>query len=462
MGQLLLATYFISLLTLSIGSEIVEYNLKSCDRIQYIFNFTKGLPNSLHCPYLIGKLPNTNYLLYDVNPPEGFNLRRDVYIRLAVFARHLTRRKVFRNFRLVLPPWRRLYHWKSNHVEQTSIPWEQFFDIESMRRFAPILDFPEFLQEIAQFGLAEAPNVPVHQVFQLLHFEDMFEQGVFDEKYKFEPDCHKEHYLPGYLLQQPILLEHKFACVRYQGSVNLLESVLQQHIAKSISAQTANDVKVFAILNAETVLHDQWGSKEFWRARRSMRFAAPLIKTAEEYRARVLNSNTIEEHVQRPPMWEVERSYREAMGGNYLAVHFRRGDFVHGRQKTTPTLMSAATQIRAQMQLLNLTTVYVATDATSMELTNLKAYLQRVRMRRFTPETLTQKMLIKDGGQAIIDQMICAHARHFIGTFESTFTYRIYEEREILGFPKHTTFNTLCKNATLANCEKNSEWPIVY
>ena len=27
------------------------------------------------------------YVLYDVNPGEGFNLRRDVYMRMAVFVR---------------------------------------------------------------------------------------------------------------------------------------------------------------------------------------------------------------------------------------------------------------------------------------------------------------------------------------------------------------------------------------
>ena len=30
---------------------------------------------------------NTRYVLYDVNPGEGFNLRRDVYMRMAVFVR---------------------------------------------------------------------------------------------------------------------------------------------------------------------------------------------------------------------------------------------------------------------------------------------------------------------------------------------------------------------------------------
>ena len=30
----------------------------------------------------------TKYILYDINPGEGFNLRRDVYMRMAVFVRY--------------------------------------------------------------------------------------------------------------------------------------------------------------------------------------------------------------------------------------------------------------------------------------------------------------------------------------------------------------------------------------
>ncbi|XP_004519211.1 GDP-fucose protein O-fucosyltransferase 2 [Ceratitis capitata] len=436
------------------------YDTTTCDKLQEIFSLKENQLTKHQCPKSIGKRANTIYLLYDVNPPEGFNLRRDVYIRLAVFIRQLARRKPFQNVRLVLPPWRRLFHWKSSHLPQYSLPWSQFFDVESMRRYAPVLDFSEFLDDISKFGLLETPYIQVQNVFKLFHFQDMFEQGVFHEKFQIISECRKEEHLHDFLLQQPMLWEKNFTCLRYQGSVNLLGDLLRQQL--NHAAMQTNDVKVFAILNAEVVLHDQWGDREFWRARRSMRFAEPLVKIAEEYRMRELNSNKALERVQRPPIWEEERPFRAAVGGNYLAVHIRRGDFARGRQNTTPTLKSAATQIRARMELLNLTTVYIATDASGMELTNLKAYLQRVRMRRFTPESLAQKALILDGGQAIIDQLICAHARHFIGTFESTFTYRIYEEREILGFLRKTTFNTLCKNASRGNCEYNSIWPIVY
>lgn len=53
--------------------------------------------------------------------------------------------------------------------------------------------------------------------------------------------------------------------------------------------------------------------------------------------------------------------------------------------------------------------------------------------------------------------------RFFIGTYESTFTYRIYEEREIMGFPTVMTFNTFCKtHYENNNCQKNPVWRIAY
>jgi len=39
----------------------------------------------------------------------------------------------------------------------------------------------------------------------------------------------------------------------------------------------------------------------------------------------------------------------------------------------------------------------------------------------------------------------CFNFRYFIGTHESTFTFRIQEDREIIGFLPKTTFNLLCK-----------------
>lgn len=56
--------------------------------------------------------------------------------------------------------------------------------------------------------------------------------------------------------------------------------------------------------------------------------------------------------------------------------------------------------------------------------------------------------------------MFC-FTRFFIGTKESTFSFRIQDEREILGFDPTTTFNRLC-NDKEKECEQPSQWKIVY
>lgn len=48
-----------------------------------------------------------------------------------------------------------------------------------------------------------------------------------------------------------------------------------------------------------------------------------------------------------------------------------------------------------------------------------------------------------------------------MGSRESTFTFRIQEEREIMGFSTDTTFGMLCKDGKF-DCEKGSIWKIVY
>ena len=427
------------------------------------FNFVTHEPRKPYCPLDIKDKNNTIYLLYDVNPPEGFNLRRDVYIRLAVFMRQLHSQHSYGNIHLVLPPWRRLYHWKSHHIEQDNLPWEYFFNIESLKRFAPVLDFSEFVTEYEKFGF-EKERLPVHKVLQLKHFKDMLENGVFMDKWKLSDDCPQSSNVlqSSFLKEHPLWLKDpQIQCVNYQGSASLLKNVINR-----IMENLENDSmpKVIAILNAEVVLHEHWADREFWRARRSMRFADNLMKIADDFRLINFNSTNLSDNVQRPPMWEYESSEHsgKALGGSYLCVHLRRGDFLYGREKTTPTLKSAALQIKYYLQSYSLNTVFLATDATAFEIKNLKSYIPRYRVVRFTPESLYQKSLIKDGGIAIIDQLICSHSRLFLGTYESTFTYRIYEQREILGFPKETTFNTLCKKSNMENCQRNSIWPIIY
>lgn len=82
------------------------------------------------------------YLLYDVNPPEGFNLRRDVYVRIASLLKTLRKSE---NWVLVLPPWGRLYHWQSPDILQVRIAWSEFFDIPSLNKNIPVIEYEQFL-----------------------------------------------------------------------------------------------------------------------------------------------------------------------------------------------------------------------------------------------------------------------------------------------------------------------------
>lgn len=133
---------------------------------------------------------------------------------------------------------------------------------------------------------------------------------------------------------------------------------------------------------------------------------------------------------------------------------------------------------------MNLTTAFIASDCTGKEFYDLKGYLRQYHVVKFTPSSDAEREKLKPGGIAIVDQIVCSYARYnsrrrsmslmnfnqhfcfnfrfFIGTYESTFTYRIYEEREILSFPSSTTFNTFCKTPNDPDCPQNSVWQIVY
>ena len=54
------------------------------------------------------------------------------------------------------------------------------------------------------------------------------------------------------------------------------------------------------------------------------------------------------------------------------------------------------------------------------------------------------------------------HCRYFIGTGVSTFTFRINEERQILGFDPKMTYNRFCGHGEEPDCEQPSVWNIVY
>lgn len=57
----------------------------------------------------------------------------------------------------------------------------------------------------------------------------------------------------------------------------------------------------------EIALHDEYGSKEYWKARRSMRYNSELYNIAKNYRKSFLNSTDENDNTDRPADWTKEK-----------------------------------------------------------------------------------------------------------------------------------------------------------
>ena len=174
------------------------------------------------------------YVLYNVNAAEGFNLRRDVYIRLAVFMRQLQAKEGFKNVKLVLPPFLRLYHWRSQDIDQNHIQfWNHFFDLASLQRFANVIDIWQYFNEIKTKSRQNLVNID--RLIQLQNFPNLFENGKFVEKYHInytkpyvDLDEKSSHHTFGY----GNFSVNKYSLVSYQGSVQMLTSLINEMMSE--------------------------------------------------------------------------------------------------------------------------------------------------------------------------------------------------------------------------------------
>ena len=156
------------------ASAMLILAISLCCLGQDVFDVGTG-ESSSHRKFGVARGNNTKYLIYSVNPGEGFNLHRDVHMRVAVVVKNL-RETLKEDWVLVLPPWQRMYHWKSN-IPQSDLPWKLFFDLESLNEFVPSIEFEDFLEE------AE------YVVDQVIHLQGI-EWTKFEEKWK-EEECKK-------------------------------------------------------------------------------------------------------------------------------------------------------------------------------------------------------------------------------------------------------------------------------
>ncbi|XP_036302110.1 GDP-fucose protein O-fucosyltransferase 2 isoform X2 [Pipistrellus kuhlii] len=385
------------------------------------------------------------YLLYDVNPPEGFNLRRDVYIRMASLLKILMKHE---EWVLVLPPWGRLYHWQSPDIHQVRIPWSDFFDLDSLNKNIPVMEYEDFI--------GENGGPFIEQIYVLQGYAEGWKEGTWEEKVDERPcldtplysqDQHE--YFRGWFWGYEETRGLKVSCLSVQGSASIIAPVLLRNT-------TARSVMLD---RAENLLHNHYGGKEYWDTRRSMVFAKHLRAVGDDFRIKYLNSSNKADRIPDEEDWtKMKVQLGSSLGGPYLAVHLRRKDFTWGHREDVPSLERAVRKIRSLMRIHGLDRVFVATDAVRTECEELKELLPE--LVRFEP-TWEELELFKDGGVAIIDQWICAHARFFIGTSVSTFSFRIHEEREILGLDPNTTYNRFCGDSE-KSCEQPTHWRVVY
>ncbi|XP_039611253.1 GDP-fucose protein O-fucosyltransferase 2 isoform X1 [Polypterus senegalus] len=401
--------------------------------------------SAVHSAAAFSVATDRRYLLYDVNPPEGFNLRRDVFIRMASLMKALLKKGPWV---LVLPPWGRLYHWQTPDIYQVRIPWGDFFDLDSLNMNIPVIEYEHFI--------AESGGPFIEQVYVLQNYAEGWTDGKWEEKVDERPCIEqlmyskdKQGYYRGWFWGYEETRGLNVTCLSAQGHASIVVPILLRNT-------TARSVMLD---RAETLLHDHYGAKDYWDTRRSMVFAKHLRLVGDEFRSRYLDSNDVDDKTDYNEDW-TKRKIRSgyAKGGPYLAIHLRRKDFLWGHREDVPSLPAAVNTIRDIMKKHKLDKVFIATDADDDELEKISKLLPE--MRRYEP-TWEEMELYKDGGVAIIDQWICAHARYFIGTSVSTFSFRIHEEREILGFDPKTTYNRFCGDNE-KDCEQPTHWKIVY
>uniref|UniRef100_A0A2K6DN97 GDP-fucose protein O-fucosyltransferase 2 n=1 Tax=Macaca nemestrina TaxID=9545 RepID=A0A2K6DN97_MACNE len=146
-------------------------------------------PGQSAADILSGAASRRRYLLYDVNPPEGFNLRRDVYIRIASLLKTLLKTE---EWVLVLPPWGRLYHWQSPDIHQVRIPWSEFFDLPSLNKNIPVIEYEQFIAVCFVVSLRstrdkESGGPFIDQVYVLQSYAEGWKEGTWEEKVDERP-----------------------------------------------------------------------------------------------------------------------------------------------------------------------------------------------------------------------------------------------------------------------------------
>lgn len=252
----------------------------------------------------------------------------------------------------------------------------------------------------------------VDNVLYLQNYKEGWKAGNFEEKYDYRdcidpPQYHRDGEsgdYSGWFWDHPHFRAREFKCLSVQGSTYVVRDLVLD-LLKSPGSSIMLD-------RAEQLLHDRFGDADYWAARRCMRFNQDLIGLGERFRREQLGSGGDgAEGTTVSARWEDQQPERgTAKGGEYLCVHLRRKDFAHSRKDLIPTVAGAAEQVGRKLDELGLSKVFVSSDAPEKEFEEFRSLLPGRTVKRFSPSPEELRRL-KDGGVAIVDQIICSHAR---------------------------------------------------
>ena len=172
---------------------------------------------------------NARFIVYDVNPGEGFNLRRAVYFRVANLVKHMIDRG--EEWVLVLPPWRHLYHWKSYYTPQETLPWKTFFDIPSMNLYVPVIEFTDFLEITGSNSIDHILYLQNHPDQFSSGFTELVEVADCRDTAQYNKD--DQGVYRGYFWGLDVHAK-KFDCVNIQGFCTVLADFLKKLDARYI------------------------------------------------------------------------------------------------------------------------------------------------------------------------------------------------------------------------------------
>lgn len=85
-----------------------------------------------------------------------------------------------------MPPWGNLFHWRNEHEQINRIKWKEFFDIESLSNFVPVIEFEDFLK----LNGNKIDSVIYLQAYQ----EGWSETEGFKLKYNIRPCLEAQNY----------------------------------------------------------------------------------------------------------------------------------------------------------------------------------------------------------------------------------------------------------------------------